>query len=123
MKTRHAPDYEGYMDHNGVDIALPIQCYVENDIEIDEDGVCRLITLMFVGEDEDPIEVKVPFEAVTELVIDTHREFGVEMYRSLYSIAHELARSAEKMRTVAGQMEDSLSAAEDLFDGWSKDVD
>jgi hypothetical protein len=27
------------------------------------------------------------------------------------------------MRTVAGQMEDSLSAAEDLFDGRSRDVE
>lgn len=105
------------MDQNGVDVALPVQCYVENDLEMDEDGVCQLVTLMFVGEEEDPIEVRIPFEAITELVIDTAREFGVEMYQSLYSIAHELARSADKMRTVAGQMEDSLSAAEDLFDG------
>lgn len=111
------------MDQNGVDIALPVQCYVENDLEVDDDGVCSLVTLLFIGEDEDPIDVRMPFEAVTELVIDTHREFGVDMYRSLYSIAHELARSAEKMRSVASQMEDSLSAAEDLFDGYSTDVE
>jgi|14BtaG_2_1085337.scaffolds.fasta_scaffold22193_2 hypothetical protein len=111
------------MDSNGVDVALPIQCYLENDLEVNDEGVCTLVTLMFLGDEDDPIEVRIPFEAVTDLVIDTHREFGVEMYQSLYSIAHELARSAEEMRTVAGQMEDSLSAAEDLFDGRSRDVE
>ena len=111
------------MDQNGVDTTIPLQLYVENDIEMDDDGACNLQTLMFLGEDDDPIETSIPLEAVVETVIDTHREFGVNMYRSLYSIAHEMARSAEKMRNAAGQMEDSLSAAEDLFDGDLPDVD
>jgi|TARA_R110000744_G_scaffold166885_1_gene284192 hypothetical protein len=111
------------MESNGVDVALPVQCYLENDLEVDEEGVCNLVTLMYLGDEDDPIEVRVPFESVVELVMDTHREFGVDMYQSLYSIAHELARSAEDMRTVAGQMEDSLSAAEDLFDGDIRNVE
>jgi len=111
------------MDSNGVDVSLPIQCYLENDLEVNEEGVCTLVTLLFMGDEDDPVEVRVPFEAITELVIDTHREFGVNMYQSLYSIAHELSRSAEEMRTAAVQMEDSLSAEEDLFDGRSRDVE
>ncbi len=111
------------MEQNGVDTTIPLQLYVENDIEIQDDGTCSLQTLMFIGEDDDPIETNIPFEAVVETVIETHREFGVNMYQPLYSIAHELARAAENMRNAASLMEDSLSAAEDLFDGGLPNVD
>lgn len=111
------------MDQNGVEVSVPVPMYLEHDIEVDENGACSLISLLFVGDDEDPVEIRSGLEAVVEDVIEMHQDIGVEMYKSLYSIAHEFSRMSEMMRNAAGLMEDSVAAVEDLFEDRFRDVD
>lgn len=85
------------------------------DIEVDDYGVCYLVALIFTGDDDEPLhEARVKFDGV----VDSVKEFLVDSnnYTQLYTIAHELARQADRLREVAGNMEDSISAVEDLFD-------
>lgn len=111
------------MDQNGIEVSVPVAMYLEHDVEVDENGSCCLISLLFVGDEEDPIEIRTSFEAVIEDVIEMHQDIGVETYQSLYSIAHEFSRMAELMRNEAALMEDSLEAVEDMYDDRFRDVD
>ena len=108
---------------NGNDVEYTSNVYVENDIEVDYNGTCALLTYLYFNEDEEPLEVRNDLEDVVEDLIEHHREIGVQSYNSLYAIAHELSRNAEIIRTAAAQMEDSVAAAEDLFDTAVPDVD
>ena len=108
---------------NGSDIEYTHNVYVENDIEVDDNGTCDLLTFLYVNDEEEPLEVRNDLEDVVEDLVEHHREFGVQSYHSLYAIAHELSRNAEIIRTAAAQMEDSVAAAEDLFDTAVPDVD
>lgn len=104
------------MNPNGVDITIPQQFYFENDLEIDAHGACELVTLVYVADEEDPIVVKASFESVISDVIEAYTEMGVDQYQHLYSLAHELSRNAERLRSIAVGMEDSFTAVSDLFD-------
>ena len=104
------------LNPNGVDITIPQQFYFENDLEIDDDGACELVTLVYVADEEDPIVVKASFESVISDVIEAYTEMGVDQYQQIYSLAHELSRNAERLRSTAQQMEDSFTVVSDLFD-------
>tara|TARA_R110001592_G_scaffold134343_3_gene350055 strand:- start:75 stop:410 length:336 start_codon:yes stop_codon:yes gene_type:complete len=86
---------------------------IDFDVEVDDYGVCYLVALLFPGDAEEPQEARVMFDGV----IDGVKEFLSDAgdYSQLYTIAHELSRQAEKLREIAGNMENSVSAVEDLF--------
>tara|TARA_R100000935_G_scaffold20013_1_gene38057 strand:+ start:192 stop:530 length:339 start_codon:yes stop_codon:yes gene_type:complete len=84
------------------------------DIEVDDHGVCYLVALIYCLDEESPQhEVRVKLDGV----IDSVKECLIDAndYTQIYTIAHELSRQAERLREVAGNMEDSVSAVEDLF--------
>ena len=91
---------------------------IENDIEVDSDGVCQLVTLMFNDFDDAPYEARVRFEDVIENLIDFYRDTSPNQtgYGQLYSIANEFARYVDELRDVAGQMEEYGFRQLDLFD-------
>ena len=60
--------------------------------------------------------MKASFESVISDVIEAYTEMGVDQYQHLYSLAHELSRNAERLRSIAVGMEDSFTAVSDLFD-------
>lgn len=98
--------------------SLSLDISLENDLEIDADGVLHIITFIFVDDSDEPTEVRLSFEEVIEGLIDFYRDDPIEQagYQQLYSIANEFTRHADRLRDVAGQMEDR-NIAGDLFDG------
>ena len=61
---------------------------------------------------DEPDEIEFSFEGLVDLTIEVGR-FSQD-YNTLYCIAHELNRHAERLRTIASGMEDSTQI-EDLF--------
>ena len=101
------------MSECSADLTLEVSANVDFDIEVDDHGVCYLVALIYVDDDDDPQEARVYLSGVTDAV----KEFLVDSgdYTQLYVVAHELVRQGEKLREVARNMEDSVSAVEDLF--------
>jgi len=102
------------MSEYSADLALEVNANVDIDIEVDDHGICYLVALIYVGDEEEPNEARIELSGVTDAV----RDFLVDSgdYTQLYVVAHELVRQGEKLRGVARSMEDSVAAVEDLFD-------
>lgn len=101
------------MSENGTETTLQVPVFFTNDFDVDENGVSYLVTLVFVGDDEEPTEIRLPLDEVIDSITD---EYGdVEGYQYLYLVAHELNRVAEVLREKAVKIEDSVGAVSDLF--------
>jgi len=97
------------------DVELTVPVYVDNDIEVDDHGICRIVSLIYVGDEQDEcVEARVELDAVIDEIVEFYRDG--EAYNQMYLIAHELTRAAERLRAVAGMIEDSEVAVSDLFD-------
>lgn len=96
---------------------LSLDISVENDLEVDAEGVLHTLTFIFVEDSDDPVEIRLSFEEMIENLIDFYRDDPLEKagYRQLYSIANEFSRHADRLRDVAGYMEDR-NISGDLFD-------
>jgi hypothetical protein len=96
---------------------LSLDISVENDLEVDAEGVLHTLTFIFVEDGDDPVEIRLSFEEMIENLIDFYRDDPLEKagYRQLYSIANEFVRHADRLRDVAGYMEDR-NISGDLFD-------
>lgn len=96
------------------DIDLVIRAFVDNDFEIDDNGRCYIVNLVYTNDEDEPYEARVDLEGVIDSVI----EYGNDLqgYQALYSLAHEFSRHAERLRDVAAAFEDSDDAVRDLFD-------
>ena len=96
---------------------LSLDISVENDLEVDAEGVLHTLTFIFVEDSDDPVEIRLSFEAMIENLIAFYRDDPLEKagYRQLYSIANEFSRHADRLRDVAGYMEDR-NISGDLFD-------
>jgi len=101
------------MSEYSTDLTLTVGTNVDIDIEVNDHGICYLVALIYVGDDEEPHEARVELSGVTDVVKDFLVDSGD--YTQLYVVAHELVRQGEKLREVARNMEDSISAVEDLF--------
>lgn len=101
------------MSSDNVSIEIPIT--VENDLEVDSEGQFFILTFIFPQDEEDSVEARVLFDDIIESLIEFHAdEPGASGYGQLYLIANELSRYAERLREVAGRMEDT-EVADDLF--------
>jgi len=101
------------MSGDNVSIEIPIT--VENDLEVDSEGHFFLLTFIFPNDDDDSVEARVLFEDVIENLVEFHAdEPNPGNYGQLYLIANELSRSVERLRDVAGRMEDG-EITDDLF--------
>lgn len=111
-----------FLDEGKATINLDIN--VENDLEVDADGLFQIVTLLFVEDQDDPVEVRINFEEVIENVIDFYRDDPSSNigYGQMYSIANEFIRHATRLREVAGYMEDKTLMG-DLFDDHLDDTD
>jgi hypothetical protein len=97
---------------------LNVELSIENDFEVDPDGNFHILTLIFVEDNDEPVEVRIRVEEVIENLLDFYRDGTPENnagYQQLYSIANEFERHADRMREVAGYMEDRTIMG-DLFD-------
>lgn len=97
-----------------VQAELNISIYCTNEFEVDENGNSNIVNVIYVGEDDDPVEIRVDMADVVEEMVE---EYGdLDGYQYLYMIAHELARHAETLREKASYIEDSTNAVGRLFD-------
>ena len=88
---------------------VSVELAIENDLEVDLNGNFYLVNLVFVGDAEEPTEIRVEFEDIVENMIDYYRDMpnnGLG-YGQLYSIANEFERYIDRLREIAGYMEDS----------------
>jgi len=87
---------------------LPVHISVENDIEVDINGNCQLLTLLFVGDDDEPIETRLPLDGVISNLTDYYREVRANEhgYMQLYAIANEFEKAVDELRDIASQLED-----------------
>jgi hypothetical protein len=95
------------------DTLLQVPIYLENDFEVDDDGVSFIVTSLFVGDGEEAHEIRIQLDDVVEALCEFYGD--VDGYQHLYLVAHELSRAAEVLREKAGIIEDSTSAVSDLF--------
>ena len=95
------------------DTTLQIPIYVENDFEVDYDGVSFIVPSLFVGGAEEAQEIRIQLDDVVEALCEFYGD--VDGYQHLYLVSHELSRAAEVLREKAGIIEDSTSAVSDLF--------
>ena len=95
------------------DASLQVPIYLENDFDVDDDGISYLVTSLFVGDEEEAQEVRIPLDDVVESLTEFYGD--VEGFRHPYLVAHELSRAAEALREKAGLIEDSVSAVNNLF--------
>ena len=101
------------MSEIGTETTLQVPVVFTNDFDVDENGVSYLVTLVFVGDDEEPTEIRLSLDEVIDSITDDYGD--VEGYQYLYLVAHELNRVAEVLREKAVKIEDSVSAVSDLF--------
>lgn len=96
---------------------------VENDIEVDHNGECQLVTLLFNDFDETTHETRVRLEDVIENLIDYYRESSDKGSGAgqLYSIASEFERWALELRDTAEILDDKGFRQLDLFDDTDTD--
>ena len=95
-------------------LELPIT--VENDLEVDNEGMFYVVTFLFPDESDDSVETRIPFEHIIDNLIDFYREDHTPAgYGQLYMIANELHRHADNLRSVAEHLE-GKHLNEDLFD-------
>jgi hypothetical protein len=105
------------MNENGDSTVLEVPIWVENDLETDGSGSVYVVSYVAVGGSEDPVEIRVPLEDI----IDGMVEFAeVTSVQGLYTIAHELARYADQLRTTADRLE-GLWPEEDAYDDLDED--
>lgn len=90
---------------------------IENDLEVDADGNFHIVTLIFVEDKDEPYEVRLNFEEVVDNLIDFYRDEPTQSigFRQMYAIANEFERFTDKLREIAGYMEDRTVMG-DLFD-------
>lgn len=95
------------------DLELMVPVTVDADIEVDDHGICNVVAVLYVGDEDDGYEAKIPLEFIVDALIEQYRD-GSE-YNRLYVTAHELSRQAERLRAVGNDIEDSTNAVSDLF--------
>lgn len=103
------------MPYTGNDIKISQNVYVENDIEVDDQGNLSLVTFIYQDDLDDPLQSRTDFDSVIENLIDYYREDVVPGRNQIYSIASELERSAEALRRAADNADtDYMSSHYDL---------
>jgi len=106
------------MPYTGNDIKISQNVYVENDIEVDEQGNLSLVSLIYQADIDEPMESRTDFDTVIENLIDYYREDVVPGRNQIYSIASELERSADVLRRSLDENEEPF-----LYDYYSSDDD
>jgi|TARA_R110002072_G_scaffold183733_1_gene339945 hypothetical protein len=102
------------MDDCGESVQFEVSAYVDTDIQVNDHGLLQIVLNMFVPADDDtPNEVRIDFYNITESILAHHKDSGE--YQSLFSIAEEMAREAERIRCEAVRMSGNEEAVADLF--------
>lgn len=93
---------------------LSVSLYCTNEFEVDRNGDSHIVNIIYVGEEDDPVEVRVELADVIDEMLSEYAD--ADGYQHLYMVAHELSRHAEELREKASYIEDSANAVGRLFD-------
>lgn len=94
------------------ELTLPLYC--TNEFDVDRNGDSYIVSIIYVGEEDEPAEVRVELSEIIDEMIEEYA--NPEGYTYLYMVAHELSRYAEELREKASYVEDSASAVGRFFD-------
>ena len=50
------------MSENGIETSLQVPVFFTNDFDVDENGVSYLVTLVYLIDEEEPTEIRLPLE-------------------------------------------------------------
>lgn len=95
------------MDYNTDTATITIKVRVDTDLETDRNGTLNVVSYVYGDDDEDGTELRTEFETIIENIIEFYE--SSEGAQPLYSMAHELARMAERLRAVANALEGQMS--------------
>lgn len=93
---------------------LSVPLYCTNEFEVDRNGDSHIVNIIYVGEEDDPVEIRVGLTDVIDEMLSEYAD--ADGYQHLYMVAHELSRHAEELREKASYIEDSANAVGRLFD-------
>ena len=91
-----------------------VPVFLDHDFVLDDDGIIHLestITISF--DDEAALRVSKGLYELVDEHIDALSDF--EDYHTMYAIAAEFTKEAERIREVANRIEDSVRNVADLF--------
>ena len=101
------------MSGNGIEASLQVPVFFTNNFDVDENDVSYLVTLVYVGDEDKPTEIRLLLDDVTDSICDQYGD--VEGYKYLCLVAHELSRVAEFLRAKVVTIEDGVNAVSDVF--------
>ena len=94
------------------EVVLEVPIGLEYDLEINKDGVLVIQTELWLDEDM-VTPVSMPFYLMVDGLFDsTNKDLD---FNTLFAIANDLTREAERIREVAIRIEDSTANVADLF--------
>lgn len=92
-------------DQGGGTVSLELPIWVNPALEADDLGGLSLVTWVTLDE-KNPTETRMDFEVLVDEALDYLCEEGDTI--ALYTIAHELARHADRIRAAADMLEGDL---------------
>lgn len=98
------------MTDNGHTIQINVDVDIENDIEMDQDGVLNVVTLVYEDDCEEPTEVRTPFTEIITGVLEYYADdLSREGYGEMYRLGHALRSASERVLEVAERHEDLVN--------------
>ena len=117
---------DNFIISDSADLTVPI--VTEIDLEINFNGVLDIVAYVFPRAEDQGAECRVEFEEVIEKLINYYQTSDEQdSLTQIYSIAHELARQADRLRDIGRRLEESQEdylpplSEEDDVDGNIKD--
>ena len=99
------------MSYSKDSCALSLLVRGDFDIETDDDGQLFIVCYLCADSDETGQEIRVLFEDIIDSLIEFYE--SADGTRPLYTMAHELSRMAERLRTAADALEGDLFSEDD----------
>ena len=106
-------------------VNVPISLSIENDFEVDENGVLQLLTLISHNNDlhdEEFAEYRQGFDDLIDGVIEFYQTDSYNLGAGqLHMMANEFARYVDRLREVAGHLEGRIEP-DDLLEMDNDDI-
>jgi hypothetical protein len=92
-------------------VGLKTDVWVDADLDVDDDGKVNLIVLLDTTDEKDIVEVAIPFEKIVGDAVDIAQlDMSHETIRYLYTLAHEMTKTADYLYEVGQALEGSLAS-------------
>lgn len=91
-------------------IMIDVEIDVENDLEVDEDGVLNVVTFLYSDANEEAHETRVSVDALIDGILEYYADdLSREGYGEMYRLGHELRQCAERVLAAAEAHEDTVN--------------